>query len=153
MKKTNCAKSLYIYDRRMYIDRDLLNLYILRRSLGIIINILYFCFYSFTTFFCIRRYVVEPCKILNGVRHFPRMLIAFFNTSSVSWASRNSRLRRAIPSAHQMHNYQNHEQEYHLIPGSLSDILLMCCIRCQDFLHIHVLRDLCDPDSTGLHQV
>ena len=33
MKKTNCAKSLYIYDRRMYIDRDLWNLYILRRSL------------------------------------------------------------------------------------------------------------------------
>ena len=32
-------------------------------------------------------------------------------------------------------------------------LLLMCCIRCQDFLHIHVLRDLCDPDSTGLHQV
>ena len=26
--------------------------------LGIIINILYFCFYSFTTFFCIRRYLV-----------------------------------------------------------------------------------------------
>ena len=33
MKKKNCAKSLYIYDRRMYIDRDLWNLYILRRSL------------------------------------------------------------------------------------------------------------------------
>ena len=33
MKKTNCAKSLYIYDRRMYIDKDLWNLYILRRSL------------------------------------------------------------------------------------------------------------------------
>ena len=26
-------------------------------------------------------------------------------------------------------------------------------IRCRDFLHIHVLRDLCDPDSTGPHQV
>ena len=52
-----------------------------------------------------------------------------------------------------MHNYQNHEQEYHLIPGSLSAILLMCCIRCQDFLHIHVLRDLYDLDSTGLHQL
>ena len=33
LKKTNCAKSLYIYDRRMYIDRNLWNLYILRRSL------------------------------------------------------------------------------------------------------------------------
>ena len=42
-------------------------------------------------------------------------------------------------SAHQMRNYQNHEQEYHLIPGSLSATLLMCCIRCQDFLHIHVM--------------
>ena len=67
----NCAKSLYIYDKRMYIDRDLWNLYILRRSLGIIINILYFCFYSFTTFFCIRRYVVEPCKIYGGVPFKP----------------------------------------------------------------------------------
>ena len=26
-------------------------------------------------------------------------------------------------------------------------------IRCRDFLHIHVLRDLCDPYSTGPHQV
>ena len=46
---------------------------------------------------------------------FSQNVDCFFNTSSVSWASRNSRLRRAIPSAHQMHNYQNHEQEYHLI--------------------------------------
>ena len=43
-----------------------------------------------------------------------------------------------------MRNYQNHEQEYHLIPGSLSATLLMCCIRCQDFLHIHVHQDLYD---------
>ena len=33
---------------------------------------------------------------INGFCHFPRMLMAFFNTSSASWASRNSRLRRAI---------------------------------------------------------
>ena len=33
---------------------------------------------------------------INGFRHFPRMLIAFFNTSRASWASRSSRLRRAI---------------------------------------------------------
>ena len=26
-------------------------------------------------------------------------------------------------------------------------------IRCRDFLHIHVLRDLCDPYNTGPHQV
>ena len=44
-----------------------------------------------------------------------------------------------------MHNYQNHEQEYYLIPGSLSATLLMCCIRCQDFLHIHVHQGLYDP--------
>ena len=41
---------------------------------------------------------------------------------------------------------------YHQIPGSLSATLLMCCIRCQDFLHIHVHQDLYDPRSTGLHQ-
>ena len=50
-----------------------------------------------------------------------------------------------------MHNCQNPEQEYHLIPGSLSATLLMCCIRCRDFLHIHVHRDLYDLHSTGLH--
>ena len=42
-----------------------------------------------------------------------------------------------------MRNYQNPEQEYHRIHGSLPATLLVCCIRCQDFLHIHVLRDLC----------
>jgi len=26
-------------------------------------------------------------------------------------------------------------------------------VLCQDFLHIHVPRDLCDLDNTGLHQV
>ena len=52
-----------------------------------------------------------------------------------------------------MRNYRNHEQGYRLILGSLSATLLMCCIQYQDFLHIHVPRGLCDPDSTGLHQV
>ena len=47
-----------------------------------------------------------------------------------------------------MHNYQNHEQEYHLIPESLLATLLMYCSRCRDFLHIHVPRALYDPDST-----
>lgn len=37
--------------------------------LGIIINILYFCFYNFTTFFCIRRYVGEAMRDIPSERH------------------------------------------------------------------------------------
>ena len=34
-----------------------------------------------------------------------------------------------------------------------SGTLLVCCIRCQDFQHIHVHQYLYDLDNTGLHQV
>ena len=88
----NCAKSLYIYDRRMYIDRDLWNLYILRRSLRLFESSFsaYFTFSALSHLEILRPHTVADLNInllaasLSNKVDFPLIELADINIISTA---------------------------------------------------------------------